>query len=117
MSGCLGIGSQHQRNTSLQMELLWRFSQEENALWRVVKVIYRLDHHGWITSMPKNKGKQRRWSGILKCKEHFVNFVEFAVQNGRRIKLWEDNWCGTVTLAQKYLDNYGISNKKRCFHF
>ena len=36
----------------------------------------------------------------------------FKMGNDRKIKFWEDNWCGRVPLCEAFLDLYSIAGTK-----
>ncbi|TYK07811.1 hypothetical protein E5676_scaffold1737G001050 [Cucumis melo var. makuwa] len=109
----LRIGSFRHKNNALLTKWLWRFSKEDNALWRcLIVAIYGLEKSGWSTKAPSKGRSYRLWAGILKHKETFLNFSAFLLGEGTKIKFWKDSWCDVQPLAETFPSLFSLSLNK-----
>lgn len=82
-------------------------------MWRrIVGAIYGVDAYDWTSTVPKKERKSRLWASILKHKEQFFKFTEFIVGNGKAIRFWEDSWCDSQPLVEKFPDIFTLSLNK-----
>lgn len=111
--GGLGIGALKQKSNSMLLKWLWRFTQENEALWRKIIVsIYGEDSLRWSSLPPKGRSKGRPWFDIFKNSSFFSKFLSFKVQRGSHIKFWSDHWIGDSPLQITFPLLFNLSMKK-----
>lgn len=65
-----------------------------NCAWkRVIVLKYGLEDRGWRSRLPRGF-----WKVIMKEADWVDNNGEFVLGNGRRVRFWQDHWCGNSSL-------------------
>lgn len=106
--GGLGFGAFSKEITPFSFKWLWRFMQEEVALWRrVIASIYG-EPNGWKTLKPRGKARWKPWFEIAKNYSFFLRFLNFKANEESRIKFWKDKWVGDRTLEERFPDIFSI---------
>ena len=101
--GGLDIRSLVLMNKALLSKWAWRFAKEDNSTWEIfINLKYRAKEGGWFSRTPRGNARTSLWKGInaeaTKLKQDFV----FELGEGKRIRLWEDVWCGEVSLCASF---------------
>lgn len=106
--GDLRIRNLSQHNKSLLMKWLWRFSLEDQALWR--KVIY--EKYGadgrWCTAGASGSYGACVWKSIRNLWPGFISNVSIKVGNGNKTSFWNDGWIGNGPLKEAFPDLFTI---------
>lgn len=91
-------------NKALLCKWLWRFEKEPECLWRQVVAAKFGEVDGWNPSIQRGSCGCSPWRGIMKFISLFRECVAFEVGDGRRVKFWEDAWCGEQSLKHDFPD-------------
>lgn len=87
---------------------LWRFASEPNCAWkRAIVLKYGLEDRGWRSRLPREF-----WKVIMKEADWVDNNVEFVLGNGRRVRFWQDHWCGNSSLRLAFPAIFEIARDK-----
>ena len=107
-SSGLGIRNLRIFNVALLGKWLWRFGQERDALWRqVIEVKHGCDWGGWFSSSFGPYGVSS-WKNIRSGWPSLSRFIIYEIVDGSKVQFWLDQWCGTSSLADCYLEIYRI---------
>ncbi|PON69194.1 LOW QUALITY PROTEIN: hypothetical protein PanWU01x14_089170 [Parasponia andersonii] len=91
IQGGLGIGKVLAKNKAHLMKWLWSFPNKKSALWyKVVKSKYSLNPNQWDAAVAERVTLRSLWKAISSLYEDFFQHVSFKVNNGTRIRFWED---------------------------
>lgn len=96
------------------MKWLWRFTQETLAFWVEVIVSLYVSLE-WLPIVKSIKGRSLR-KEIDKVKEIFLRLLKFKVEDGKRIRLWEDLWVEETPFSH-HLSRFIHSLTRRGFPF
>jgi hypothetical protein len=111
--GGLGIRRVAMTNRALLGKWLWRFSREENHLWRrVIVAKYGLDRGGWSSLKPRGTHGCGLWKGIMLGRDLFFQHIEMILGQGNRILFWHDSWCGMTPLKSLFPVMFSCSSDK-----
>jgi hypothetical protein len=114
--GGLGIRPLHLFNRALLGKWLWRFSREDNLLWKwVVVAKYGVEGGGWITKPSRDRHGCGLWKSIMMVWDDFWRYTSFEVGLGSKVLFWHDKWCTELPLKDVYLVLFACSNNKDAF--
>ncbi|RVW32762.1 putative ribonuclease H protein [Vitis vinifera] len=114
--GGLGVRSLALLNKALLCKWSWRFAVEREALWRqVISAKYGEEEGGWRSCVVRGSFGVGLWKAIRRGWEAVGNNLAYAVGNGRRIRFWEDKWCGDDKLCSLFPSLYAISLDKEAW--
>ncbi|KAJ9678923.1 hypothetical protein PVL29_020968 [Vitis rotundifolia] len=114
--GGLGVRRLSTLNRDLLCKWNWRFANEREALWRqVISRKFREEEGGWYTREVREGFGVGLWKEIRKEGALLQNKVVFSVGNGRRVKFWNDNWCGNFTLSNLFPSLYAFASFKEAW--
>ena len=65
-----------------------------------------------LSQVEKKPGDSHFWSGLMKVKQHFLQWTQFKVLNGKQVRFWEDTWLGNTTLKDQYPNLYHLAHRK-----
>ena len=89
---------------------------EKEALWRqVICAKYGEEEGGWRSCVVRGSFGVGLWKAIRRGWEAVGNNLAYAVGNGRRIRFWEDKWCGDDKLCSLFPSLYAISLDKEAW--
>ncbi|XP_022041188.1 uncharacterized mitochondrial protein AtMg00310-like [Helianthus annuus] len=117
--GGFGIGDLRNTNLALLVKWAWKYKTNQEALWaKVVTAIHENKrHHKYI---PVNKRFTGIWKDITgsynELSKKSINLKERLVAkigDGKKIKLWLDNWAGELPLRDRYPELYKIAKNKQ----
>lgn len=118
--GGLGIGSIASQNSALLFKWVWRFFNEENAVWsQVIRSIHNLG------GRPKHYLAKKSLRGVLADLVGLLNkYIDdglipkstFQVKLGcgSRILFWKDLWIGDQCLQSRFPTLYLLEKVKNC---
>jgi len=110
--GGLAIKNLRKQNKSLLMKWLWRFPLEEQSLWgRVIQAKYGKEGP-WKTKEVTSTYGTSLWRSIRNLWHGFYAKTECNVNNGRKIRFWEDNWLGNGSLKRLFPDIHHLNQQQ-----
>ena len=111
--GGLGICSLSTMNRALLRKWLWRFAMEEDSPWNIIiRLKYDTKVGGWFTKNPRGSGGVGLWRDISKEPNQLKHDCCFSLGDVRRIKFWEDVWCGENSLRVTFPSLYLLVDSK-----
>ncbi|RVW78939.1 putative ribonuclease H protein [Vitis vinifera] len=114
--GGLGVRSLAFLNKALLCKWSWRFAMEREALWRqVISAKYGEEEGGWRSCVVRGSYGVGLWKAIRRGWEAVGNNLVYSVGNGRRIRFWEEKWCGDDKLCSLFPSLYAISLDKEAW--
>ena len=112
-SGGLGIRKIRLFNEALLGKWLWRFGIGEDALWRqVIELKYGCVWGGWYTRVVTSPYGVGLWKNISQGWPSFSRHILYDIDDGSRVKFWQDRWCGETSLAVRYPNLFRFCRNK-----
>ena len=113
MKGGLGIHRLTNFNKALLGKWNWRFALEENSVWRnIISLKYGMEDGGWFSNTPRGSYEVGLWKDIGKEVIQIRQNCSFEVGNGRKVRFWEDVWCGEAPLCSSFPSLYEVASSK-----
>ncbi|CAN4118334.1 unnamed protein product [Withania somnifera] len=85
------------------MKWLWRYTIEDQALWKsVIREKYG-DEDAWKTRTANTAYGVSVWKAFRNLWKIFSVNISYKIENGQKISFWEGNWLGNGHLKQLYL--------------
>ena len=113
VKGGLGIRSLLNFNKALLGKWNWRFSMEENSVWRnIMSLKYGMEDGGWFSNTPRGNYGAGLWKDICKEVIQIRQNCLIEVGNGRKVRFWEDVWCGEAPLCSSFPSLYEVTSSK-----
>ena len=101
--GGLGIRNLNFLNRALLGKWIWRFVVEESSTWKVcISTKYGIEVGGWYTLSPRGSYGLGLWKAISKETSQLKQNCELVLRDGKRIRFWEDTWCGGLPLSESF---------------
>ena len=72
-----------------------------------------VDEGGWFTRDGRGAHGVGLWKDIRKELALLKDNSSYVVGNGRRVRFWEDIWCGSEPLCRTYPTLYSMAASKR----
>ena len=113
VKGGLGIRSLSKFNKALLGKWNWRFTMEENSVWRnIISLKYGMEDGGWFSNTPRGSYGVGIWKDI--CKEVIQMRQNCSIEVGIRhkVRFWEDVWCGEAPLCSSFPSLYEVGSLK-----
>ncbi|GMI80385.1 hypothetical protein HRI_001707800 [Hibiscus trionum] len=115
--GGLGFFDLKVRNRSFLNKWIWRFSFEEDSLWRkVVTIKYGYDPKSLIPAQKNPRELSWMWRNIVEpvndLSDKFVKNLRVVLGDGTKINFWKDLWVGSAPLKQSFPRIYALAIKK-----
>ena len=111
--GGLGIRNLTNFNRALLGKWCWRFSTEDNSMWRGVIILkYGLEEGGCFPPIPKGFHGVGLWKEICKEALFIKNHCLVKIGDGSKARFWEDWWCGEAPLCYSFPSLYRLANSK-----
>ena len=63
-----------------------------------------------LHNLKKKPGNSPIWNDLLKVKVIYLKGRIMIVGNGQSTDFWQDAWCGTMPLKEKFPDLFAICN-------
>ena len=113
MDGGLGIRSLAIFNKALLGKWLWRFSNENESLWKqIISSKCNLQKGRWCSKGVRDCYGVTVWKAIRNGWENFRSHSRFTVGNGIRVKFWKDLWCENQSLEEAFPILFNLSVNK-----
>ena len=110
-----GIGGLSIKNLDIQNKCLlskWLFKLiNEEGIWQSLLRNKYLKNQT-IAQVEKKAGDTHFLVGLMKVKDTFLNYDSFQLNDGNKIRFWEDKWLGNHTLREQYHTLFNIVRKK-----
>ncbi|KAJ9707156.1 hypothetical protein PVL29_002241 [Vitis rotundifolia] len=114
--GGLGVRRLSNLNRALLCKWNWRYANEREALWRqVISRKFGEEEGGWYSREVREGFGVGLWKEIRKEGALLRNKVVFSVGNGRRVKFWNDNWCGNFSLSNLFPSLHAFASCKEAW--
>lgn len=92
--GGLGFKDFSIMNTSLLANQAWRALRNPDSLWvQVLKGLYFPQEDFLHAS--RTRGSSRGWRSLLQGKNFLLKHGRWMIGNGKKVRIWEDNWLAT----------------------
>lgn len=119
-NGGLGIRDLRLVNQCMLLKWWWRFAIEEGVLWKsVVCSKYGYSGGKWWPSVTDLSLVSKIWRDIVDIAQSspnlfsfFVENTEITIEDGRRIRFWDDNWFSKSSLRTQFPRLYQLSTEK-----
>ena len=113
VKGGLGIRSLLNFNKALLGKWNWRFSREENSIWRnIISLKYGMEEGGWFSNTPRDSYGVGLWKDIGKEVMQIRHKCLIEVGNGRKVRFWEDVRCGEAHICSSFPSIYEVVSSK-----
>ena len=100
-------------NRALLGKWVWRFTKDENSIWKdVIRLKYHTEEGGWFTKNPMGSGGVGLWKDISKEIVQLKLDRSFLLGNSNRMCFWEDCWCGKGALSEAFPTLYSLADQK-----
>jgi hypothetical protein len=70
---------------------------------------------GWCCNEPLGAYEMGLWKNIMRSWGKFSSHTRFEVENGSKVILWHDLWCGDRAFKDVFPNLYGIACAKDAF--
>ena len=85
---------------------------EENSVWRnIISLKYGMEDGGWFFNTPRGSYGVGLWKDIRKVIQMRQN-CSIEVVNERKVRFWEDVWCGEAPLCSSFPSLYDVASSK-----
>ncbi|PUZ72532.1 hypothetical protein GQ55_2G401100 [Panicum hallii var. hallii] len=108
--GGLGIQDIRKMNQSLLCGWWWKLEKKEGMWQKLVEKKYVMQSR--ITRLKYKPTNSSVWNNLLKVKDIYLKGRRIKVGNGRLAEFWEGQWCGAVSLKDKFPELYNICNEQ-----
>jgi hypothetical protein len=108
--GGLGIQDIRKMNQSLLCRWWWKLEKKEGMWQKLVEKKYVMQSS--ITRLKYKPTNSSVWNNLLKVKDIYLKGRRIKVGNGRLAEFWEGQWCGAVSLKDKFPELYNICNEQ-----
>ncbi|KAM0041803.1 putative reverse transcriptase zinc-binding domain-containing protein [Helianthus debilis subsp. tardiflorus] len=118
--GGLGISRMLDVNLALLAKWAWRFTVENDSIWRgFIEAIH--GGRGFWSFLPVKRAIPRCWKSIVNVLENMRladkslhQLIRGVVGSGNNIRFWFDHWLGDVTLKSRWPCLYKLDRNKGC---
>ncbi|XP_072063929.1 uncharacterized protein [Arachis hypogaea] len=117
--GGLGVGDALLKNVSLLFKWWWRFSKEDCPLWKNVLCSCNQLNPSLMLSQQPLPSKGGPWKDICQLnmkdqqvRDMMISGLSMEVENGRRIRFWEDSWLQSGSLKDSFPRLFSVSNQQ-----
>ena len=116
VGGGLGVRRLDYLNKALLGKWNWRYVGERGALWHnVINRRYGEEEGGWRTCEVGGAYGVGMWKAIRMDWAIAGKGMAYVVGNGRRVKFWEDRWCGEEPLKVAFPTLFAIATSKEAW--
>ncbi|KAG5617959.1 hypothetical protein H5410_017783 [Solanum commersonii] len=91
------------------MKWLWKYSNENQTLWRRVICTKYEDEDNWMTKVVTTPYGTGLWRSIRVLWEEDKPNFKMKVGNGNKIKFWKDEWHEKGNLETLFPDRYNLA--------
>jgi hypothetical protein len=108
--GGLGIPSLRELNLSILASWLKRYNSDKNKLWKeLLDFKYNTKRPNILVTKTTNASSF--FKGFMGAVQAAKMGYRWKLGNGRKIRLWEDTWIGSSSLAIQFYPLYRIINE------
>lgn len=109
--GGLGLPNLRDLNISLLASWLKRFKKDDDKLWKEL-IDFKYNTANPNIFQTNTVGASSFFKGFMRAAQAAKMGYKWKIGNGRKIRLWEDNWLGSSSLAIQFYPLYRIVNEK-----
>jgi hypothetical protein len=108
--GGLGVHDLEVTDSALLGKLLFKLLNEDG----VCQTLLRRKHIGSnaLSQVVWKPGDSHFWAGLMASKKFFFRYGTFSINDGLRIRFWEDTWLNNAPLREQYPALYNIVHHK-----
>ena len=110
--GGLGIKDLRRMNISLLCKWWWK-AENGSGIWHDI-IRRKYLKKGMVSLLKKSPKNSPVWNDMLKVRNVYTRGRSMIVGDGKSTSFWHDRWCGLVSLADKFLGLYEISDEQDC---
>ena len=111
--GGLGVRDLSLVNKALLGKWVWRFTEEDNSIWKdVINIKYLVEEGGWFPKTTRGNSGLSPWKDISKEIGLMKLNRVFAIGDESKVRLWEDTWCGESPLCDIFPNLYMLAGTK-----
>jgi hypothetical protein len=111
--GGLGVPDLRNLNLCLLASCVQCYNDDDSKLWRkIVDSKYQSRAPNLFCS--ESREASSFWKGILWAAQAAKMGYRWHVDDGTKIRFWEDHWFGSCSLAIQYWDIFSIVNEQGC---
>ena len=100
-------------NKALLGKWVWRFTVEDNSIWKdAISIKYLVEEGGWYTKTTRGNSELGPWKDISKEIGLMKLNCVFSIRDGSRVRFWEDTWCGEFPLCDIFPNLYMLAVTK-----
>ena len=82
-------------------------------MWRsIISLKYGMEEGGWFSNSPRGSFGVGLWKDIEKEVIQIRQNCSFEVENGRKVRFWEDVWCGEAPLCSYFPSLFEVVSSK-----
>ena len=116
LKGSLGVKNLSILNKALLSKWSWWYVKEKEAWWvEVIRRKYGEDEGGWSSRFTWESYGVGLWKSLRRWSVLVSNHLSFVVGDGKRMKFWEDSWCGDTSLIDAYHSLFTIACAKNAW--
>lgn len=105
-----GVGIRKLRLMNKALHAIWRYGNEDKALWRrIVHNKFGENHSDFFPNLTSKATGKSLWDGNLKCNDIVKQNSSLQVNSGDRILFWKDPWLNSQYLKTLFPALYKIS--------
>ena len=112
--GGLGIPNLRDLNISLMASWLKRYKIDKDKLWKDL-IDYKYNTSNPNIFVTNTVGASSFFKGFMWAAQAAKMGYRWKIGNGQKVRLWEDNWLGSSSLAIQFWPIYRILNEKGKF--
>jgi len=110
--GGLGLPNPRDLNICLLASWLRRYQVDKEKLWKEL-IDFKYDTTNPNIFQTNTIGASSFFKGFMRAAQTAKMGFRWNIGNGKRVRLWEDNWLGSSSLAIQFWPLYRIVNEKK----
>lgn len=91
-------------------EWLWRYGEDDQALWKIVIQHKYGQDSQWYTKEVTSPYGVSTWRSIRSLWTRLAGNIKLKIGNGAKILFWKDVWAGQETLMHTFPDLFCLCN-------
>ncbi|KAG5591118.1 hypothetical protein H5410_041632 [Solanum commersonii] len=104
----MGIKNLQIQSKALSMRWLWKYSNNNQLLWRKVIGAKHVEEDNWITREVTTPYGVCLWRSVRSLWNEVKNNSKIKVLDGRKTRFWKDNWHESGNMEILFPDIYNL---------